>query len=266
MKDIIVVTGASSGLGKEFVLQISKKEAVDEIWVIARRLDKLEELSSLVDAKIVPIVIDLSNSDDIKKYSEKLQNENPNVKILANCAGFGKFAHYETLSFETHSNMIDLNCKAMMLMTDLSLPYMTKGGKIMNIASCAGFQPIPYINVYGATKAFALSYSRALNQELKYRGIHVLAVCPYWTKTEFFNRAIETEENPVVIKYVALYEATDVIKLAIKHLYTKKDISVCGFKNKLQHFATKIFPHSFVMKVWLSQQKLDGTKENRKKR
>ena len=264
MKDIIVVTGASSGLGKEFVLQISKKEAVDEIWVIARRFDKLQELSSMVNVKIVPIEIDLTDATQIEKYAEMLKNNKPNVKILANCAGFGKFNHYENLSTEVHSNMIDLNCKAMMIMTDLSLPYMEKGAKVMNIASCAAFQPIPYINVYGATKAFALSYSRALNRELKYRGIHVLAVCPYWTKTEFFDRAIESEENPVVINYVALYEPSFVIKTAIKYLYTKKDICVPGFKNKIQGLATKLFPHSFVMNVWFSQQKLDGTKENRK--
>ena len=264
MKDIIVVTGASSGLGKEFVLQIVNKKKVDEIWVIARRLDRLQELCNLINVKIVPLEIDLTNFNDVKKYREKLKEEKPNIKILANCAGFGKFAHYETVSTETHLNMMDLNCGAMVTMTDLSLPYMKEGAKIMNIASCAGFQPIPYINIYGATKAFALSYSRALNQELKYRGIHVLAVCPYWTKTEFFDRAIESEKNPVVINYVALYEPAFVIKTAIKHLYTNKDVSVPGFKNKLQHLATKLLPHSLVMKVWISQQKLDGTKENRK--
>ncbi len=264
MKNIIVVTGASSGIGKEFVLQISKKEKVDEIWVIARRLNRLEELKDLVDVDIVPLEIDLTDLDEIKKYEAKLNECAPNVKILANCAGFGKFDHYEKVSTQTHLNMMDLNCRAMMVMTDLTLSYMDKGAKIMNIASCAAFQPIPYINIYGATKAFALSYSRALNQELKYRGIHVLAVCPYWTKTEFFDRAIDKNENPVVIKYVALYESKDVIKLAIKHLYTKKDISVYGFKNKLQHLATKLLPHSLVMKVWLSQQKLDGTQEKRK--
>ena len=152
MKDIIVVTGASSGLGKEFVLQIAKKEKVDEIWVIARRLNRLQELSSLVDVKIVPIEIDLTDFNDVKKYRELLKSERPNVKILANCAGFGKFAHYETIETETHLNMVDLNCGAMVVMTDLSLPYMKEGAKIMNVASCAAFQPIPYINMALAKK------------------------------------------------------------------------------------------------------------------
>lgn len=266
MKNIIVVTGASSGLGKEFVMQISQKIKVDEIWVIARRLNKLQELSSLVNVTIVPLEIDLTNAADIEKYKQKLANENPNIKILANCAGFGKFEHYENVSTETHVNMLDLNCKALMIMTDYSLPFMEKDSYVMNIASCAGFQPIPYINVYAATKAFVISYSRALNRELNYRGIHVIAICPYWTQTEFFNRAIVKEdENPVVINYGVIYNASNVIKKAIKDMFLNKDISVYGKTNRLQHLATKIFPHKMVMNVWLKRQKLDGTKNNRKK-
>ena len=262
--DIIVVTGASSGLGKEFVLQIAKKERVDEIWVIARRMDLLQALSSEVDVKIRPIELDLTDLTATKVYAQMLADEKPNVKILANCAGFGKFEHYENINVETHLNMVALNCNALMVMTDYSLPYMTRGSKILNIASCAAFQPIPYINVYAATKAFALSYSRALNQELKYRDIHVLAVCPYWVKTDFFGRAVLSNENPVVINYDVLYNPKDVISLAIKDLYSKKDMSVYGLKNRLQRIATKLLPHKLVMKVWLNRQKLDGTKEKRK--
>lgn len=261
--DIIVVTGASSGLGREFALQIAKKEKVDEIWVIARRLDKLQDLADEISVRVRPIELDLTDFDAIQKYADLLAELKPNVKILANCAGFGKFEHYENIKTDQHLNMVDLNCSAPMVMVDYSLPYMQSGSKIMNIASCAAFQPIPYINVYAATKAFALSYSRALNSELKYRGIHVLAVCPYWVKTEFFGRAVEKNDNPVVINYDVLYNPVDVIKLAIKDLYSNKDMSVYGLKNRLQRIATKLLPHKFVMKVWLNRQKLDGTKEKR---
>ena len=160
---------------------------------------------------------------------------------------------------QTKFNMIDLNLKAPVAMIDYSLPYMKKGSKIMNIASCAAFQPIPYINDYAATKAFLLSYSRALNKELKYKGIHVLAVTPYWTKTEFFNRAIDDKKKKVVINYNAMYDPAKVIKLAIKDLYTNKDISIYGFVNRTQRILTKLLPHSLVMKTWMNQQKLDGT-------
>ena len=156
--------------------------------------------------------------------------------------------------------MIDLNVKAPVALIDYSLPYMKEESKIMNIASCAGFQPIPYINDYASTKSFLLSYSRALNKELKYRNIHVLAVTPYWTKTEFFDRAIDDKKKKVVINYNAMYDPKDVMKLAIKDLYNpKKDISCFGFVNRFQKMLTKILPHSLVMKVWMNQQKLDGT-------
>ena len=104
-----------------------------------------------------------------------------------------------------------------------------------------------------------LSYSRALNKELKYKNIHVLAVTPYWTKTEFFDRAVDDEKKKVVINYNTMYDPAEVMKLAIKDLYTNKDISIYGFINRGQRALTKILPHSLVMKVWMNQQKLDGT-------
>ena len=266
MKKIIVVTGASSGMGKEFLLQILEKEpSVDEFWAIARKEDKLKELKETVSKKIVPLKLDLTKEADILKYKEKLANDKPNVIILANCAGFGIFDHSENIDTDIKLNMIDLNVKAPVSMIDYTLPYMKSNAKIMNIASCAGFQPIPYINDYAATKAFLVSYSRALNKELKYKNIHVLAVTPYWTKTAFFDRAIDDKKKKVVINYNAMYEAKDVMNLAIKDLYNfKKDISCYGFVNRSQRLLTKILPHKLVMKIWTNQQKLDGTPAIRK--
>ncbi len=261
MKRIIVVSGASSGMGKEFLIQILEKENnIDEIWAIARREDRLLELKKEVSDKIIPLKLDLSNEKDLLKYKDKLNKEKPNIIILANCAGFGIFDHSENISTDNKLNMIDLNVKAPVAMIDYSLAYMKEGSKIMNIASCAGFQPIPYINDYASTKSFLLSYSRALNKELKYRKIHVLAVTPYWTKTEFFDRAIDDKKKKVVINYNAMYDASEVIKLAIKDLYkSNKDVSCYGTINNIQRLLTKILPHSLVMKVWMNQQKLNGT-------
>ena len=92
--------------------------------------------------------------------------------------------------------MVDLNVKAYITMIDYTLPYMKENSKILNVASCSAFQPVPYINAYAATKAFVLSYSRSLNQELKYRKIHVLAVTPFWTKTNFFDKAVVKKPTP----------------------------------------------------------------------
>lgn len=263
MKEIIIVTGASSGLGREFVRQIEVKEKVDEIWVVARREDRLKELKDAVKTTLKIFALDLSlqtSFDTLKSYLEK---EKPSIKILANCAGFGKFEHFENIPLDTHLNMVDLNCKAVVSACSIVLPFMANGAKIINIASCAAFQPIPYINVYAASKAFVLSYSRALNIELKYRDITVTAVCPYWVKTEFFDRAINADEKTVVINYGVMYKADKVIAKAIRDMYRKKDISVYGGINKLQKFAAKILPHKLVMKIWCRRQKFNGTPQIR---
>ena len=264
MKNIIVVTGASSGMGKDFVKQIEQKEKVDEIWVLARREDRLIELQTEVQTKIVPIAIDLSDMEQIKVYKQRLEEECPNVVILANCSGFGKFDHFENIPLETELNMIDLNVKAVVAMTNYTIPYMSKGGKIINIASCSAFQPIPYINIYASTKAFLLHFSRALNVELKYKGISVTAVCPFWTKTEFFDRAVNKDKKDVVIKYSVIYDSQKVVEKAIKDAYKGKDVSVYGGKNNLQRLLVKSLPHKLVMKIWCNQQKFDGTPDIRK--
>lgn len=259
MKNIIVVTGAGSGIGKECLIQLAKKESkIDEIWAIDFNKESLTELENEIE-KVVTLHVDLTNQEEIKKIKNKLDEEKPNVKVLSNCAGFGVFDHSENISLETKLNMIDLNVKAYVTMIDYCLPYMSKGSKIMNIASCAAFQPIPYINNYAATKAFILSYSRALNKELKYRGIHVLAVTPFWTRTKFFDRAVMKDKKEVVIKYSVMYEADKVVALAVKDLYKKKDVSIYGGLNKAQRLLTKLMPHSLIMKIWMNQQKYDGT-------
>lgn len=169
MKNVIVITGASSGIGKEFAELLDKKISADEIWAIARRKEKLEELGNILKTPVKPVSLDLSDVSNVKIYKDMLEAEEANVKMLVNCSGYGKFNHYENISPEVNQNMIDLNVKAVVAMTDATLPHMEKGGKIINIASCAAFQPIPYINIYAATKAFVLSYTRALNVELKYK-------------------------------------------------------------------------------------------------
>ncbi|MCR5741472.1 MAG: SDR family NAD(P)-dependent oxidoreductase [Gammaproteobacteria bacterium] len=266
MKNIIVVTGASSGMGRIFSKEIVKKEKVDEIWVIARRKELLEELESEIsEAKVVPLSIDLSNYEDIKRvYQTKLECEKPNIKVLGLCAGFGKFAHYEKVDLDTNIKMIDVNFKSTVIMVNLSLPYMVEKSNIMIIASGSSIQPVPYQNMYASTKAAVLSYSRSLNRELKYRGIHVLAVIPLWIKNDFMKTAIDPNEKEVVINYTGVYKGEDVMKRAIKDLYTKKDVSKYGAYNKFQCFVVKLMPHKMIMNTWLKQQKLDGTPNVRK--
>ena len=158
---IAVITGASSGMGREFAIQLSQEVNLDEMWVIARRKEALEALRDSVHCPVRPIAMDLLNPESFQRYADLLDMAQPEVKVLVNCAGFGKFGRYDQIPLQDCLNMIDLNCKALVAMTQLTLPYMHRDGKIVELDSLSAFQPVPYINVYGSTKAFVLSYSRA---------------------------------------------------------------------------------------------------------
>ena len=254
--NIAIVTGASSGMGREFVLQLSEYVKVDEIWVVARRLDALESLKEEVTIPVRPIALDLCEAESFDTIAKLLETENPSIKLLVNAAGFGKFGAYHKVSLTDESRMIDLNCKALVLMTRLCIPYMEKDSHILELDSLSAFQPVPYITTYGASTAFVLSYSRAMNQELKSKGIRIMAMNPGWVKTEFFNHAFHTNDANEVQFFDRLYEAKDCVATALKDLYrSKKDYSVHGLPVKIQVALVKLIPHSIVMKVWLNQQK-----------
>lgn len=256
MKKIAVITGASSGIGRRFTETIGDYGAAfDEIWVIARRADRLQELTA--PYPIRPVPLDLTNRASFDTYKALLKQEQPDVALLINCSGFGKFAAVEDTPLATDLNMVDLNCQAVMALCQLTLPFMHRGARIINIASVAAFQPIPYINVYAATKAFVLYFSRALNRELKKRGITVTAVCPFWTKTEFFNRAVSAQSDAVVKKYTAMYRPEQIVTRAWRDAKRGKDVSKFGFVARAQAGLCKLLPHSLIMTIWQKQQKLD---------
>ena len=254
MKKIAVITGASSGFGKEFVKQIDKLH-LDEIWAIARDKGKFDLLAKEISTPFKFYCLDLTKQESIKQYKQLLDKEKPDITWLVNCAGFGKFGRYDEIPLEESVNMTELNCIALVKMTELSLPYMHEGGRIVQIASVAGYQPIPYMAIYAATKAYVVSYSRALNVELKPRKISVTCVCPFWSATNFFNRAKITKQE-VVTKYVAMYQPQDVVKTAMKHALKRKEISIHGFKARNQVRLVKLLPHKLVMKIWCKQQKM----------
>ena len=143
--NIAIVTGASSGIGWEFVKRLSKDERYEQIWVIARRRERLLELELKYGQKIVPMELDLTDSEDLKKFDETLKKYKPNVKLLINCAGFGKFGRYDAIAIEDTMKMIDLNCKALVYMSQAVIEYMQPDAKIVQVDSIAAFQPIPYL-------------------------------------------------------------------------------------------------------------------------
>ncbi len=252
---IAIVTGASSGMGREFVLQLNAYADVEQIWAIARRSDALEALKSQVRVPVRPLSLDLCRQESFDTLAALLEREKPDVKLLVNAAGFGYFGAYHKVEPAQDARMIDLNCKALVMMTRIVLPYMNPGSHVLQLDSLSAFQPVPYITTYGATKAFVLSYSRAMNRELKERGIRMMTMNPGWVKTEFFRRAFRTNDGEVQY-FDRLYEAKDVVTTGLKDLYrTKKDSSIHGLPVKLQVLLVKLVPHRFVMDIWLSQQK-----------
>ena len=253
---IAIVTGASSGMGRQFVLQLGSYVQVDEVWAIARRTEALQKLEQECGLKVRPISLDLCDMESFTAVEKLLAEEKPDVKLLVNAAGFGKFGAYHKVSLVDDARMVDLNCKALLLMTRLVIPYMAPGSHILQLDSLSAFQPVPNITTYGATKAFVLSYSRAMNRELRSAGIRMMAMNPGWVKTEFFNHAQQTNDGCEVQYFNRLYEAGDCVATGLKDLYrTKKDYSVHGLPIKLQVLGVKILPHWLVMTIWQNQQK-----------
>lgn len=256
MKKIAVITGASSGMGRRFAETVDRYGRFDEVWVIARHQAQLEALKTTVPFPIRVLALDLTDRTSFGTYAAALAEEPVQVGLLMNCSGYGKFSAVLDTPLAVNLNMTDLNCQAVVAMCQLTAPYMPSGSQIINIASVAAFQPIPYIDIYGATKAFVLSFSRALNRELRSRGIGVMAVCPFWTKTAFFDRAIREGEQPIVKKYVAMYDVEDIVNRTWRDAKRGKDVCKYGFIARAQAGLAKILPHSLVMDVWMKQQEL----------
>ena len=250
---IAIITGASSGMGREFVRQLCDKESYDEVWVIARRRERLEELEGSVSAKIRAVPLDLTKSEAYDELKALLEAEKPEVKTLVNASGFGVFEKFENIPLSQQLSMIDLNDKALVSVTYIVLPYLKSGSEVYQIGSLSSFQPVPYIGVYGATKAFVLSFTRAINAELRNSGIKMMAVCPGWVKTEFFDTAVV--DDSVITYYNQFFTAEQVVKRAVKDMKRGKDVSVVGPMIRLQVLATKLLPHKLVMWIWLGQQK-----------
>lgn len=249
---IAVITGASSGMGREFVYAIDKEFDLDEIWVIARREEKLKELGENCRANVRPIALDLTDRESFAVYKGILETEKPEIQVLVNAAGFGLFGTFTEMDLDRQLDIIDLNNGALTAMCHMSIPYMPESSYIINLASNSSWQPVPYINVYGASKAYVMSFSRALGVELKKQGIHVMAVAPGWIKTEFFDHAVHDDTIKYYDRY---YTAEQVIERAMKDMRKKKTVSILGFPVRMQVRAVKLLPVSLIMKIWCRQQR-----------
>ena len=245
-KNIAILTGATGGLGYAFVKELCK-ERIDEIWAIGRNTDRLEKLVEEFGSIIVPLKLDLTKPEALSTLSEALQNQKPHLEFLINNAGIAQMKPSKDLSTAEIDATINLNCKAPVLLTNICLPYMHKGSRIINVCSASAFQPTPYLNLYASTKAFERSYSRALNVELKPLGITVTAACPSWIDTELLTR----ELNGKKVKFNGIVTPEKVAKAAIMDAKKGKDMSVCSMYVKCQHFNVKMMPQKLTMKIWM---------------
>ncbi len=248
---IAVITGASSGIGREFVYAIDRQEKLDEIWVIARREDRLNELQSRCTNRIRPVAMDLSRQESIEEYRRLLETEKPSIHLLVNAAGFGVFGPFAESDLDRLLGSAQVNAVSLTAVCHVSLPYMQSGDSIINMGSNSAWQPVPYQAVYGASKSYVLNFSRALGRELRSREIHVMCVCPGWIKTEF--QAVAQHEK--YIRYVdRWYGPDEVAAQAMKDLRKKKTVSILGHPVRRQVRLVKFLPVQFVMDIWCRQQ------------
>ncbi len=250
---IAIVTGASSGMGKEFVKQLGHcYRSLDEIWVIARREKQLKELERISKVPVRILPGDLLHRPVYDKLRDMLERERPDIRMVVNAAGFGKSGTVEEILEEsrgTQLEMIDLNCVALSRVTFCCLPYLSRGSRILFLASAAAFCPQPGFAVYAATKSYVLSFSRSLGAELRSKGILVTAVCPGPVDTAFF-AVSGMPGNP--LKRLTMVQASNVVKRALLDSRAGKEVSVYGLPMKAVHVVTKILPRRLFLS-WMSR-------------
>ena len=242
---IAVISGASSGIGLEIAKELDKY-GLDQMWLISRSLEKLTAHSSDFKTQLKFFPLDLSNNDSFDEILSQYNEEKPEIEYLVCSAGVGFNGDFEKISRDETRKMVDLNVRALTTLTSISIPYMKSGGKIIEIASSAGFLPQPSFAVYAATKSYVISFSRGLNYELKERNISVTAVCPGPVETPFFSGLEGVKE------YKKKY-AISPKKVAVASLKAaKKSKAVCipTFSMKMVQLASKIVPTSLILKFY----------------
>lgn len=240
---IAIITGASSGIGREFAIQVDDLN-YDQIWLIARRKDRLIELKNQLKTKSKILALDLLDRESFLKISNEIEIANQKVGLLVNSAGVGFNDYFENVSLEENQRMIDLNILAPTQLIKVILPYMAENSVIINVASVAGFIPQPKFATYAASKSYLISLSRALNRELKGRKIHLTSLCPNPVDTEFG----EIDKNGI-----KKYGTEDIHKLVARALKEAryKDLITVHPSARFMRLISKIIPHSFVM--WLER-------------
>ena len=219
-------------MGRAFVQQIMDKyRRIDEIWVIARHLQK-EMWKERFGTKIVPLSLDLLQEQSQEQLRRRLFAEDVRIKVLVNAAGMGRIGR--------------LNDEALMTVTYLCLPYMGKGSRVVQMASASAFVPQPGFAVYAASKAYVMSFSRALRSEVRKKGITVTCVCPGPVDTAFFEGAEKYHKMPL-FKKKSMADPKPVVEKAVYDAACGRALSIYGWSMKALFLACKILPHRLII-------------------
>lgn len=246
---IVLITGASSGLGAEFARQLDKEvSGIDEFWLVARRKERMEELAQNLTHPARIFANDVRNRSLYECLEWQLTEECADIKILVNNAGCGFNGFVTEQSSEKLIDVLDINCTAMTAITTLCIPFMKKGARIIHMASSAAYLPQPGFAAYAASKSYVLNFSRALGEELRSRGIYVTAVCPGPVETEFLKKSGAEKSSYGLKKYVRM-EAKDVVAEAIRGAKRKQTVVTPGLAMKGFRLLTKVVPHEVILKV-----------------
>ena len=248
---IAIITGASSGIGAEFAKGYATR--VDELWLVARRKDKMIELGDSLGVKYRVITADLCTKEGVEAIRQALESEKPKVKYLVNAAGFGDFGAFDEIEESKVEMMIDLNVKSVVLITHMVIPYMERGGRIIQLGSGSCFAPLPYFNTYSSGKVFVLHYTKSLNFEIKKYGLRATCFCPGWVHTEFLGKATAKPgiTRPKESAMKPMLNCADVVKCCIKASDKGRVMYVTNWYTKLQHLLFKIIPDPILTHLWL---------------
>jgi len=244
-----VITGASAGLGLEFVRQLEEHfPQVECVWLVARSADKLSTAAEAlkgVQARLV--TLDLCDENSFGALAALLEREKPEVSLLVNNAGCGYLGNVGETALDVQCRMVDLNVRALTAMTHLVLPYMQKGGRIINLSSIASFCPNPRMTVYSSTKAYVSSFNRGLGVEVKPRGICVTAVCPGPMATEFLDVG-GIAGNSKTFDVLPYCDPVKVVRGAYKASRAGRAVYTPRGFYKLYRLLAKILPQSLMIK------------------
>lgn len=250
MKKIAIVTGASGGLGEEFVKALAKEE-VDEVWAIARRKEKLEEIAALCGDKVIPFPLDLTKDESYEAIEKRIIEEEASIKWMVNNAGMGRSLCFKNENVDYMKKSIDLNVKAVTILSFIALNHMEKGSYLLNVGSQAGWQPVPYETTYAATKAYVNNFTMNLYYEYKSKGIHVMLVSPYWIEDAMLREMDHGKD----VKLKMVSTPNEVVVYAMKAAKKKKMVAMNKRGVRTMNFAQRFVSTDYAVGTWLKTAK-----------